>query len=342
MVCKVFPGPSEGFFCGIDASSINKTMRECGLLLIYTIHSTRKVYLFPTVNPEYNNAYLKCWDCTYVDEAELINDYYEASRFVGYLPSILREEIRAKKYCHSKYVGNVSENVYRRWRRTMGEYYDWVNVDKKQYLIPMEFGHGCKIYESCWYQADVLGALYSLLSNEWKGDHIVYLGEDAKVPKAAGNETLRRIRQQCLEDNQDRGVYDYYIEEYKCLSGLFKAAEEEVRKEIGIILRDPIHYSPNQYGIDLSDPYKGLFNRELAFFRYVINRDRKEYYDTKRTRWQVSGNRVDPLPLLMAYGRMTGQEENPGLWLGDFIDVSDTQPGEEYTDISDSCVWEDM
>ena len=222
----------------------------------------------------------------------------------------------------------------------MGEYYDWVNVDKKQYLVPMEFGHGSKITESCWYHAEVLGALYSLLSSDWKGDHIAFIGDEAKVPLAPKNETLRRLQKQCMDDSQNRGIDGYILDEYICVSGLFRAAEVEVREEIGNILDEP-DYFHNWYGIDPANPYDGLFERELVFFRYVINHDRKEYYDTEHTCWRRTSNKMDPLPLLLAYGRMTGNEEKPGLWLGDRLEVTNNIPGNDYRDITDSHIWDD-
>lgn len=59
----------------------------------------------------------------------------------------------------------------------MGEYYDWVNVDKKQYLCPCDFNLGSKYMESAWWDYNILGALYSLLSKEWKGDRVLFLGD---------------------------------------------------------------------------------------------------------------------------------------------------------------------
>lgn len=33
-------------------------------------------------------------------------------------------------------------------RKSMGEYYDWVNVDRKEYICPSDFGMGNKLLES--------------------------------------------------------------------------------------------------------------------------------------------------------------------------------------------------
>ena len=57
----------------------------------------------------------------------------------------------------------------------MGEYYDWVNISKKEYLSPVDFDLGSKLYESAYAGNPLLGALYDLLSSDWKGDAIVFL-----------------------------------------------------------------------------------------------------------------------------------------------------------------------
>ena len=220
----------------------------------------------------------------------------------------------------------------------MGEYYDWVNVDKDQYLVPMEFRHGSKRFESCTRHAEVLGALYSLLSREWKGDHIIFLGDEAEIPENPQNETLRILRQKVLAVPEG-GMDGYTLDRCTCVSGLFKAAETEVREEIGLIIEGGCH---NWYGINIENPYKGLFERDWRFFRYVVNHDKKEYYDTDNVYWKDTDMLMDPLPLLLIYGRMTENEKRAGRWLGDRIAATDQMPGDEYTDISASRCWEDV
>lgn len=56
----------------------------------------------------------------------------------------------------------------------MGEYYSWINVDKKEYICPSDFDLGSKLYESLLVWNHCLGALYNLLSSDWKGDFIIF------------------------------------------------------------------------------------------------------------------------------------------------------------------------
>lgn len=52
----------------------------------------------------------------------------------------------------------------------MGEYYKWVNIDKKEYISPRDFDYGNKFWESMNKDSAPLHALHVLLANEWRGD----------------------------------------------------------------------------------------------------------------------------------------------------------------------------
>ena len=54
----------------------------------------------------------------------------------------------------------------------MGEYFIWVNVDKKEYIDPYDFDYGNKFREYMTRQSEVLCALYALLASDWKGCRI--------------------------------------------------------------------------------------------------------------------------------------------------------------------------
>ena len=70
----------------------------------------------------------------------------------------------------------------------MGEYYDWVNIDKKEYICPSDFDLGNKLHESASAGNQFRGALYNLLSTDWSGDSIVFLGDQTNI-----TENLRGI-----------------------------------------------------------------------------------------------------------------------------------------------------
>ena len=56
----------------------------------------------------------------------------------------------------------------------MGEYYKWVNIDKKEYLYPNDFGYGNKFRESMHKDSDPLHALRALLADD--GEAIAFYG----------------------------------------------------------------------------------------------------------------------------------------------------------------------
>lgn len=212
----------------------------------------------------------------------------------------------------------------------MGQYFCWVNVDKKEYLCPADFNLGNKLHESMGADNVLLRALWELLSAEWKGDRLVFLGDECDANDEVSNEVLDVLVKHQAESGISGYLFDNIYETYRNVSGLFKSTEEPVRDEIAFYLNvvrlDPPN-SPNVYGVDINDPYRGLFLRNGRSFKYIINRTKKVCYSHKETKIILSDyselDHADPLPVLMAYG---GRRCAIGEWLGDVIDVCDTLP----------------
>ena len=59
----------------------------------------------------------------------------------------------------------------------MGEYFEWVNIDKKEYISPFDFDQGSKLHQTSVDGNPLLNALATLLDDRWKGDRIVFLGD---------------------------------------------------------------------------------------------------------------------------------------------------------------------
>ncbi len=211
----------------------------------------------------------------------------------------------------------------------MGEYYDWVNVDKKEYICPNDFDFGNKRTESLVRGTAFLCALRELLSKEWAGDHIFWMGDEKLISEDEDNVTLRTLYEHTVQIGYPGDAFDTVCESYKNVSGLFKAAETEVRQEIGFYLEDLKNNEPymnNEYGIDAEKPFEGLFLKDGMDFRYTVNHTRKVCYSFDGTkilyRDNTESDYVDPLPILMAYGRVT----DTGIWVGDVIGVADEIP----------------
>jgi hypothetical protein len=213
----------------------------------------------------------------------------------------------------------------------MGEYFSWVNVDRREFLSPHDFGYGNKWHESLGRSNELLRALHSLLSNEWKGCHVFWMGDESPLPDETDLEMFITMKAQCSEIGYGNGgMFDMVCETYRNLSGLFKGADDyEIKCEIDYYLEDlkgGEGSMVNEYGIDPLNPYDGLFLRDGADFRYIINTSKKVAYSFEHTKILYpdgeEANHADPLPLLLGYGH----DHKLGEWLGDVIEVSDELP----------------
>ncbi len=212
----------------------------------------------------------------------------------------------------------------------MGEYYSWVNVDKKELICPGDFNFGNKSHESLVRGNEFLNALRELLSREWVGDHIVFIGDETLISEDNENITLRMLYGHTVQANYPGDAMDTICETYKNVGGLFKAAEAEVRAEIRNYIMElkTTEEIANEYGIDITDPYDGLFLRNGQDFRYTINHSKRVCYSFDKTKILYRDGKesdfADPLPLLMRYGG--GSHMISGEWVGDIIGVSDEYP----------------
>ena len=212
----------------------------------------------------------------------------------------------------------------------MGEYYKWVNIDKREYLNPIDFNIGCKSKGSSTRGNSLLNALHQLLASDWKNDKIIFLGDEIKLNGNEQKTVLSNFYEQTVEYGSPGNIYDVVCDTYKNISGLFKAAEEEVRSEIDFCLLNLDDFLSSDilksYGIDIEQPYKGRFIREGKSLEYVINYTKNIAYSYKQTVIMFKDGTVDdsfdPLPLLMGFGNSV----DCGEWVGDIVGVSDTLP----------------
>lgn len=208
----------------------------------------------------------------------------------------------------------------------MGEYFNWVNVDRKEFISPSDFNLGNKRHDSVHRENKLLGALRELLANEWKSCRILFVGDECSVPEGVAPDLFNIINRHSIELGYEGDIFDTVIESYRNVSGLFKAAEEMAREEIGYHfkeVRDGNINDHNEYGINEKAPFEGLFQRECKKFKYTINYTKKICYSFEYTKiLHMNGEEnsyADPLPILVGYGRTMV----PGPWLGDIVGVSD-------------------
>jgi len=212
----------------------------------------------------------------------------------------------------------------------MGEYYNWVNVDKREYICPCDFDYGNKFHESMHKDSVPLHALRTLLNDEWIGDHVLWFGDECLVSDKFPNSIIQTLYAQSAAFGYPGNAFDMICESYKNVSCLFEEAEKETREAIGYYLEEYREYGKlenyNEYGIDFEHPFDGLFVKKTKRYRYTINHTKKVYYSLDETavlyQNHMRNDYSDPLPILMGYGRVT----EPGEWLGDIIGVSDQRP----------------
>ena len=182
-----------------------------------------------------------------------------------------------------------------------------------------------------------------MLASDWKDDRIVFLGDQTDITEEDKNPVLQKLPAERKAWGEPGYDHDYVSDKYKCISGLFKEAEKEVRQEIeGMIQFNDFEF--NYYRVKKEAPFEGLFVREACFFRYTINHSKREFFDVKKTKLTYKNKdgilttRINPLPLLMAFPG--SYDSCTGLWLGDRIEVSDDLPPADYRDMSMEYFWD--
>lgn len=136
----------------------------------------------------------------------------------------------------------------------MGEYFDWVNVDKREYICPGDFDYGNKFRETTHKDSVPLHALHVLLNENWKGDHVIWLGDECAIPNQSSNIVFKILYEQSkvyysLEETEifhKDGRKNVYSDPLPILMGYGKTAEpgEWLGDVIGVSDQRPEGYSP--------------------------------------------------------------------------------------------------
>lgn len=221
----------------------------------------------------------------------------------------------------------------------MGVYYSWVNMDRREFIQCGDFDDSrCKLYQTIWYDCMGLRAFCTLLNKEWRGQRIIYLGDEWEPEGDHGNSTVAQLIEEHRIWNQPGYLFDYVEENFHDITPVFAETEDSLRSEIEYVLeaqkdeRNPYRdYDP--YHVDPKDPFHGLFERKLIDFRYVVNETKGEFLDREKAQ-NSKGHLVNPLPLLLAYVPF---EEEPflGKWIGDRLWTTDELPPGELKDMTD-------
>lgn len=213
----------------------------------------------------------------------------------------------------------------------MGEYYEFYNFDKKEYITPTVFNCGDKLSQCTYFNNDYLNCVYTLMNNEWKNDFVLFLGDETRIT-SKGNPILQDIIDKYGDYPQD----DFW-ENGRDISCLFKAAEKESFGEKG-------YYDPEEeikYTHYINYVYNAKpFTKDFTFYRYIYNHDKKQYIDRMFLKEYDGQLHLDPFPQLIGIC-YRGTYEYPdfekyfgGMWIGDNIEITNEDRHLDYEDIT--------
>lgn len=215
----------------------------------------------------------------------------------------------------------------------MGQYYTFVNMDKKERLYSHSFGSGLKLMESCYVGNEYMEAISHLLAGPWKGDRVLYCGDYAwDDPSGSAGERLHELVKQ--------DPYDF-AEKCEDVSTRFAACK-------GNTCLESFETADGGHGFR-SVPLEGTFEIKPEHYRYLVNETKGVFVDREAAPvawvWAEGGDfgitRTDPLPLFMAIGNGLGggdywgpNESQVGLWAGDAIVPTNERPGDGFREIA--------
>ena len=206
----------------------------------------------------------------------------------------------------------------------MGQYYKYVNVDKKEFMRSWDYDCGAKLMEHSYIGDDGMGnpfsgAFIELLQNRWKGDCVVLVGDYAD--------------EEYMTKNFPE-LWETFVEKNPWLRS---------RREYNGEFYDRSLY---ECGEDLDTGYKSLTGIEQKDKcpRYAVNHDKKEYVDLFNhtlKAWEYTDEEtgekrttlIFALNLLIALGNGLGGGDYHGedkllvgYWAGDEVGLEDEIP----------------
>ena len=182
----------------------------------------------------------------------------------------------------------------------MGQYYKFVNIDKKE--ICDRNRHGYKLMEHSYVNNDYCNDILSLLSNEWKGDRVIHVGDYAESTDSSN--TANIIENLSNELGINHTIYSY-------AEGFKKVVSKN---------NNNIRYV---YNLDKKE-YVDLFKQPIQNF--WIDKDEKK----------IGSCKINSFALLVGCGNEQGggdyyfqNKKFVGSWAGDRF-ISSPVPLDEY------------
>lgn len=214
----------------------------------------------------------------------------------------------------------------------MGEYYEFVNLDKKEYLTPGYFGSAINFSNCRQVDNDFINSAYTLMNSSWKNDTVLFLGDESSL-KSNGNPIIEELINKYSSNPMDECAY----ENGPNISRLFKATKEELTGPDAYYYNEDKELEENY----LKRVYKALpFSKDFIFYRYIFNHTRRQYIDRNKLGDCGDAYYVDPFPALIGVGRHSEydypnfRKSNIGMWIGDDIEITNNPVLKDYEDVS--------
>ena len=214
----------------------------------------------------------------------------------------------------------------------MGEYYEFVNLDKKEYLTPGHFGSAIN-YSNCrQVDNDFINCAYTLMNSLWKNDTVLFFGDESSF-KSNGNPKIEELINKYSEYPMDECAYENGVN----ISRLFKTTKEELTKP------DAYYYNENKELEEnyLKRVYKASpFSKDFIFYRYILNHTKRQYIDRNKLGFCGDIYYVDPFPALIGVGLHSTydypnfRKDFIGMWIGDDIEITNNPNFKDYEDMS--------
>lgn len=187
----------------------------------------------------------------------------------------------------------------------MGQYYVIANTDKKEFLCPYKFDNGAKLMEWSYIKNKMCKALFYLLNDRWKGDHVYVVGDYA-APDDPNEVWYSSLKKEMEKLGLPTNIEDEGTSLYSYIQDFFRDISKEVKNK-------------------------------SANIRYIYNTATEEYVDLKhcpiawvwhdRETGEKSVAKINPLSLLLAMGNNRGGGDfrnDINRFVGSWCDTTDS------------------
>lgn len=203
----------------------------------------------------------------------------------------------------------------------MGQYYQFINFDKKEFIYPHDYNSGLKLMEYSYVGDNYIDVVMTLLNSHWATDMVLNIGDYTMVDNLVKNLTPSA-----------RNILNSLAKKYhlKNDESFWDILDREGFKKI--------NPQPAQ------TPYKYLINDKKECFVDIYKMPKFEvptFYGSKIYQ------QIHPLPLLLCTSNGLGggdyfgiNEEKVGLWVEDAGSIySSNERPDGFADITDDLQW---